>query len=115
LSASVSAVAGRGRTLKVRDEYLPVLRLADLFPSRGIEAGGDTIAVIVESDGARAALLVDRLVGQQQVVVKSLDANFRRVPGIAGATIMGDGKVAMILDTAHIIGNAQGAPARAVA
>ena len=72
-------------------------------------------AVIVESDGARAALLVDRLVGQQQVVVKSLDANFRRVPGIAGATIMGDGKVAMILDTAHIIGNAQGAPARAVA
>jgi two-component system chemotaxis sensor kinase CheA len=66
------------------------------------------MAVIVEADGARAALLVDELIGQQQVVVKSLEANFRKVPGISGATIMGDGKVALILDLAHIIGQPSG-------
>jgi len=114
-ASEIRAIAGRGRTLRVRDEYLPVLRLADMFPSRKESARGDGIVVIVESDGTRAALLVDQLVGQQQVVVKSLDANFRRVAGIAGATIMGDGKVALILDTAHIIGNAQIATGRAYA
>jgi len=61
----------------------------------------------VEADGTRAALLVDELIGQQQVVVKSLEANFRKVPGISAATIMGDGRVALILDTAHIV-NRQG-------
>src|SRR6185312_5176983 len=66
------SVAGQGTTLRVRDEYLPVRRL-----------GKDgAIAVIVEADGRRAALIVDQLIGQQQVVVKSLEANFRKVPGI---------------------------------
>jgi len=82
----------------VRDEYLPVRRLGR----------SDGIAVIVEADGARAALLVDELIGQQQVVVKSLETNFRKVPGVSGATIMGDGKVALILDLAHIIGHNAG-------
>jgi two-component system chemotaxis sensor kinase CheA len=109
----IHGIAGKVHTLRMRDEYLPVLRLADLFPARQAASGGGEIAVIVESDGARAALMVDQLVGQQQVVVKSLDANFRRVPGISGATIMGDGKVALILDTAHIIGHAQSIPAGA--
>jgi two-component system, chemotaxis family, sensor kinase CheA len=94
----IRSVAGQGHTLRVRDEYVPVRRLGS----------SDEIAVIVEADGARAALLVDELIGQQQVVVKSLETNFRKVPGISGATIMGDGKVALILDLAHIIGQPSG-------
>jgi two-component system chemotaxis sensor kinase CheA len=94
----IRSVAGQGHTLRVRDEYLPVRRLGE----------SEAMAVIVEADGARAALLVDELIGQQQVVVKSLEANFRKVPGISGATIMGDGKVALILDLAHIIGQPSG-------
>lgn len=87
-------VAGEGCTLRVRDDYLPVRRLG---------LSDSDIAVILEADGRRVALLVDELIGQQQVVVKSLEANFRKVPGIAGATIMGDGKVALILDIPCIV------------
>jgi two-component system chemotaxis sensor kinase CheA len=93
----IRSVAGGGHTLRVRDDYLPVQKL-----------GQGDIAVIVEADGAKAALMVDALIGQQQIVVKSLEANFRRVPGVSGATIMGDGKVALILDMAHIV-NQKGA------
>jgi two-component system, chemotaxis family, sensor kinase CheA len=95
LPGEIRSVGGQGATLKVRGEYLPVHRLAE-----------GEIAVIVEAGGAKAALLVDALVGQQQVVVKSLEANFRRVPGVAGATIMGDGKVALILDMEHMVNGA---------
>jgi two-component system chemotaxis sensor kinase CheA len=91
----IRGVAGQGCTLRVRDDYLPVQRL-----------GSGEIAVIVEAEGATAALMVDALIGQQQIVVKSLEANFRRIPGISGATIMGDGKVALILDIAHIVNEA---------
>ena len=89
----IRGIAGQGRTLRVRDDYLPVQKLG----------AGDELAVVVEADGSRAALLVDELIGQQQVVVKSLETNFRKVPGIAAATIMGDGKVALILDIAQVI------------
>ena len=91
-SEEMRGIAGQGLTLRVRDDYLPVQRLGD----------GD-IAVIVEVDGARAALLVDELIGQQQIVVKSLEANFRKMPGFSGATIMGDGRVALIVDVAHTV------------
>jgi two-component system, chemotaxis family, sensor kinase CheA len=94
---------GHGDTLRVRDEYLPVLHLAKLFPPQKAREEASGIAVIVETDGSKAALLVDELVGQQQVVVKSLEANFRRVPGLSGATVMGDGSVALILDVAHLV------------
>jgi two-component system chemotaxis sensor kinase CheA len=94
-------IAGQGITLRVRDEYLPVRRMGE----------GGEIAVIVEAEGGRAALLVDELIGQQQVVVKSLETNFRRIPGLSGATIMGDGSVALILDVAHIVNQADGAAA----
>jgi len=92
-AGELHGVAGQGATLRVRDEYLPVRRLA---------ANGE-IAVIVEADGGRAALMVDALIGQQQVVVKSLETNFRRIPGISAATIMGDGKVALILDVPQLV------------
>jgi two-component system chemotaxis sensor kinase CheA len=67
------------------------------------------IMVIIEADGAKVALFVDALVGQQQVVIKSLEANYRRVAGISGATIMGDGHVALILDVAVLAGMAKNA------
>ena len=100
----IAGIAGQGHTLRVRDEFLPVVRLSEVFRTGGgaaAEQGG--IAVIVESEGGKAALLVDDLLGQQQVVVKSLDTNFRRMPGVSSATIMGDGRVALILDLAHIV------------
>jgi two-component system chemotaxis sensor kinase CheA len=59
--------------------------------------------VLLESDGKKSALFVDRLVGQQQVVIKSLETNYRKVQGVSGATIMGDGGVALILDVAALI------------
>ena len=81
---------------------LPVLHLAKLFPpQKGVSQG--SIAVIVEADGNYAALVVDELVGQQQVVVKSLETNFHKIPGLSGATVMGDGSVALILDVSHIV------------
>lgn len=94
---------GHGDTLRVRDEYLPVLHLAQLFPPQKPREQSAGIAVIVETDGSKAALLVDELVGQQQVVVKSLETNFRKVPGLSGATVMGDGSVALILDVTHLV------------
>ena len=100
----IAGIAGQGHTLRVRDEFLPVVRLSEVFRTgNGTAAEQDGIAVIVESEGGKAALLVDDLLGQQQVVVKSLDTNFRRMPGVSSATIMGDGRVALILDLAHIV------------
>ena len=102
-SNELHALPGHGDTLRVREEYLPVLHLARLFPPQKAREQAGGIAVIVETDGSKAALLVDELVGQQQVVVKSLETNFRKVPGLSGATVMGDGSVALILDVAHLV------------
>jgi len=94
-------LGGEQRLVKVRDTYLPLMRLGEHF---GLPSAhqGPGIAVIVEADGRRLALMVDALVGQQQVVIKSLEQNYRSVPGIAGATILGDGRVALILDVARL-------------
>jgi two-component system chemotaxis sensor kinase CheA len=100
----VKEIAGQGRVVKVREEYLPLIPLHQIFaieprftePSLGI-------VVILESDGKKAALLVDALVGQQQVVVKNLESNFRKVAGISGATILGDGGVSLILDVSALL------------
>ena len=100
---AIRPLPGGGETLCLRDDYLPVLRMDRLFPPKvaGDAPGG--IAVIVEADGNRVALVVDELVGQQQVVVKSLEANFKRVPGLSGATVMSDGRVSFILDVNHLV------------
>jgi two-component system chemotaxis sensor kinase CheA len=100
---AIHTLPGQGNTLRIRDAYVPVLRLADAFPPRKPSDQPGGIAVIVEADGTHAALVVDEVVGQQQVVVKSLEANFRKVPGLSGATVMGDGSVALILDVGHIV------------
>ena len=94
---------GQGETLRVREAYLPVLHLARIFPPAQPQPHAGAIAVIVEADGRQAALVVDQLVGQQQVVVKSLEANFHKVAGLSGATVMGDGSVALILDVSHLV------------
>jgi two-component system chemotaxis sensor kinase CheA len=102
--SDLKTVSGQGRVIDVRSEYLPVVDLRELFPVVDMPARqGPNMVVIVESEGTKLALLVDELVGQQQVVVKSLESNYRKVEGISGATIMGDGRVAMILDVAALI------------
>ncbi|GAB3420685.1 chemotaxis protein CheA [Massilia agilis] len=100
----IKDIAGQGRVLKVRGEYLPLIPLYQMF---GIEPRytdpSEAIVVILETEGRRAALFVDELVGQQQVVVKNLESNYRKVAGISGATILGDGGVALILDVAALL------------
>lgn len=100
----VKPVAGRGRVVKVRNDYLPLVALHQTFrlPSQHTEPHKG-IVVLMESEGRKIAALVDELVGQQQVVIKSLEANYRRVHGISGATILGDGRVALILDVAALV------------
>lgn len=100
----IKEISGKGRVIKVRGEYLPLIPLYQMFdieprftnPSEGI-------VVILESDGKKAGLFVDDLVGQQQVVVKNLESNYRKVTGISGATILGDGGVSLILDVAALL------------
>ena len=95
---------GRTEVFRLRDEYLPVVKLCDQF---GVEpdsrSAEDGLLVVVESDGKRAGVLVDDLLAQQQVVIKSLETNYGHVPGIAAATILGDGRVALILDVDAVV------------
>jgi len=103
-TASVSQVVGHGEVLTFRGEYLPVLRLQKHFNSQTSRAAetSEGLIMVVEGDGRRVGLCVDELLGQQQVVVKTLEANYGHVEGIAGATILGDGSVALILDVANL-------------
>lgn len=107
-SDAVSTVAQGSQLVKVRDEYMPVLALEKIFQvPRADESVGSTIMVVVEADGSRVALLVDELLGQHQVVVKNLESNYRKVPNVSGATILGDGSVALILDTGGLVRRAR--------
>lgn len=101
---TIKSIGGTGRVIEVRDEFMPVLDLEQLFGVQRFEfenVGG--IMVVAEAEGGRVAILVDQLLGQQQVVVKNLEANYRRVNDISGATIMGDGRVALILDVGSLV------------
>ncbi|KLJ02770.1 chemotaxis protein CheA [Luteimonas sp. FCS-9] len=93
----IRSLAGEGRVLRVRGEYLPLVSLNAHY-RYGQPQGDDPLVVVVEGDGQKLALEVDELIGQQQVVVKNLENNYRRVDGISGATILGDGRVALIVD-----------------
>jgi len=100
----MKSVSGVERLIQVRGEYLPVICLHEVFHISGaITDWSKGIMVVLEADGQSAALFIDQLIGQHQVVIKSLEANYRRVPGIAGATIMGDGRVALILDVPVLV------------
>ena len=100
----VNTVANGTQLVKVRDEYMPVIALERTFQvPRADESQTSNIMVVVEAEGSRVALLVDELLGQHQVVVKNLESNYRKVPNVSGATILGDGSVALILDTGALV------------
>lgn len=103
--AMVNRVAGKGETFRLREEYLPIVRMHEIFKVTTAKATKltDGLIVVVEGQGVRCGLFVDDLLGQQQVVIKSLEANYRRVEGVSGATILGDGSVALILDIPGLV------------
>ena len=102
-SADLHAITADEQVLHVRGEYLALVELHKLFAvADAVHNPTRAIVVIVQAEGTRFALLVDQLVGQHQVVVKNLETNYRKVPGISAATILGDGNVALIIDVAAI-------------
>lgn len=100
----LNTIAGRSEVYRVRSEYIPIIRLYESFDvdSDTSELTG-ALLVIVEANGQQAGVMVDELLNQQQVVIKSLETNFEVVPGISGATILGDGTVALIIDIPGLI------------
>ncbi|WP_368565432.1 chemotaxis protein CheA [Pseudoxanthomonas sp. UTMC 1351] len=98
----VRTLAGEGRVLRVRGEYLPMVSLSEYY-TYGERRTADSLVVVVEGDGQKLALEVDELIGQQQVVVKNIENNYRRIDGISGATILGDGRVALIVDIGGLV------------
>ena len=100
----VKTIFGKGEVLLMRGETLPLLRLSHLLavPAR-VTIPSQGLVVIVESEGKKCGLLVDTILGQSQVVIKNLEKNYRKVEGIAGATILGDGQVALILDVHGLV------------
>lgn len=114
----IHQIVGVGEVITLRGEVVPLLRLHRLLniaPTSTLEDQG--LLVLVEDQGRRMALFVDELLGQQQVVIKNLETNFRKVPGVAGATILGDGRVALILDTFGVsnLGQEEAASPRQIA
>lgn len=104
----IKEISGQGKVVHVRGEYLPLIALHEVFKIKPrVTEPEDGILVLLEGEGKKVALFVDDLLGQHQVVIKSLETNYRRVPGISGATIMGDGRVAMIMDVTAMIKMAQ--------
>jgi two-component system chemotaxis sensor kinase CheA len=103
-SEQLSTVAQQAEMYRLRDEYIPIIRLHELFDVQADRRTLlDGLLMIVEADGRRVGLFVDELLSQQQVVIKSLETNFRQVTALAGATMLGDGRVALILDIPGII------------
>lgn len=103
-SDMLNIVVGKGETFKLRNEHLPIIRLHNILggnPNTTDLTKG--LLVVVESDGRKTGLFVDELKGQQQVVIKSLEVNYKRIEGISGATILGDGSVALIVDIPGLI------------
>lgn len=110
----VHAVQGQPRLVRVRDKLIPLAALAELFGvPRGVADAWDAAVVVIESDGRQAALVVDGLLGKQEVVIKSLGQAFSGVTGVAGGAILGDGRIGLILDPAGVMGLMAGSPARA--
>ncbi|MEI0604548.1 chemotaxis protein CheA [Brachyspira alvinipulli] len=100
----VKPFEGKGEMIKIRDEYLPLIRLHKVFEiDTQVENIEDGIVVVVEAGYRRCAIFVDELLDQQQVVIKSLDSAFSKHAGIAGGTILGDGKIALIIDIQGLV------------
>lgn len=100
---AINNVGGHSDVLQLRDEYVPIVQLHEIFSVNKDEPpADDNIVVVVETDGEKVGVVVDELLGQQQVVIKSLEENFKKVEGISGATILGDGTVALIVDVSGL-------------
>ncbi len=107
-AADIKEVSGQGKVVHVRGEYVPLVALHQVFSIKPrVTKPEEGILVLLEAEGKKVALFVDELVGQHQVVIKSLETNYRKVPGVSGATIMGDGRVAMIMDVSALVKLAQ--------
>ena len=110
----VKSIAHQEELYKLRDEYLPIVRLHESLDISDAEHNMDSaLLVVVEASGKRAALMVDDLLGQQQVVIKSLETNFIKMLALSGATILGDGTVSLILDVAELIQGKVGGSSKA--
>lgn len=103
-AGAANVVAGKGELYRLRDEYIPIIRAHRIFgiPDPSDDLNG-SLMVVVECDGKKAGIIVDDLLAQQQVVIKSLETNFKKVDGISGATILGDGTVALIMDVSGLM------------
>jgi len=101
----INRVVGKGETFRLREEYLPIVRMHEIFDVKSVKSTNLTegLIVVVDGQGIRCGLFIDDLLGQQQVVIKSLEANYRKVEGVSGATILGDGSVALILDIPGLV------------
>jgi two-component system chemotaxis sensor kinase CheA len=107
-SEALEFVNGKERVVKVHDQFIPILPLHKLFNiETKITAPEEGILVLLRTDDGMIALLIDALIGQQQVVLKSIEQNYRKVPCVSGATIMGNGKVALILDSVGLVNHFQ--------
>jgi two-component system chemotaxis sensor kinase CheA len=109
-AADVHALGGEAQVINIRDTYVPLIDVGCALGYRASPAeASQGVALLIEGEGgARAALLVDGIQGQRQVVIKSLEANYRQIPGVAAATILGDGRVALILDIDTIVAVSRG-------
>lgn len=102
--SDLQTIVGKGEVVNLRSEWIPMVRLYDVFGiSPEFTDPSQALLVIVEAEGKRVAIFVDELTGQQQVVIKSLEQNYKKVEGISGATILGDGQVAVILDIPGLV------------
>lgn len=103
-SEDLNEVGRDNTTVHVRGEYIPLMRLGDIFSIAGaVQRPEEAVVMLIDAEGEQLALLVDELLGQHQVVIKSLETNYRKVDGTAGATILGDGQVALILDAVDMV------------
>ena len=101
--SDIKRITGQAEMVRVRDAYIPILRLYQAFGVQDAQPSlTDSVLVIVESEGRQVALQVDQLLGHQQVVIKNLEEHYGSVFGVSGATILGDGRVSLILDAAEL-------------
>jgi two-component system chemotaxis sensor kinase CheA len=107
----VKTIGHSARVVRVRNEMVPLMALHELVGLEPSAANDRNLCILIESEGRKLALGVDDLLGQQQVVVKNLESNYRRVPNMSGATILGDGRVALILDAGELVRRLQPAVA----
>ena len=110
----IKTLVGKGELVNVRGTYLPLMRLYDVFRLEPeLSDPTKAILLILETEGERVAVMVDEILGQQQVVIKSMEQNFRKIEGVAGATILGDGTVGFILDVRGLLNIARQGNAKA--